>query len=120
MPTIGSAYCEHCKKQVVAKKKGCNHMLHLVLTLITAGFWLIIWLLCAITWDDWYCNECGGHVKLGSKEPKTRCPECNTVIPPESSFCPHCGKTTGLICPKCKTKNSANSIYCKNCGNKLG
>ncbi|MBR1944956.1 MAG: zinc ribbon domain-containing protein [Alphaproteobacteria bacterium] len=90
--SIGSAYCDHCKKQVLAKKKGCNHIIHAILSILTGGIWLIIWLLCAITWDDWYCSQCGEHVKLGSKGPEYRCPKCGALISSESSFCSNCGQ----------------------------
>ncbi|MFC4602626.1 hypothetical protein [Rhodococcus kronopolitis] len=29
-------------------KSGCNHTLHLILTLVTCGLWLPVWILCAI------------------------------------------------------------------------
>jgi hypothetical protein len=34
---------------VLVKGKKVNHILHLILSLITAGFWLIIWLLLVLT-----------------------------------------------------------------------
>ena len=34
---------------VLIKGKKVNHILHLILSLITAGFWLIVWLLLVIT-----------------------------------------------------------------------
>ena len=63
MAAVSSAYCSYCKKRVVAKKKGCNHVLHAALSFLTGGLWLGIWALCAITWDDWYCTQCGSKVK---------------------------------------------------------
>lgn len=63
---IGTGYCNVCKKQVRLMKKGTNHWLHLILTILTGGLWIIIWLFSAITWDDWYCVYCGKHIKLNS------------------------------------------------------
>ncbi len=34
--------------QQQVQKRGCNHLLHLVLTILTAGLWLPIWIICAI------------------------------------------------------------------------
>ena len=119
MPTVGTAYCEYCKKQVVARKKGCNHVLHAVLSLLTGGFWLIIWLLCVISCDDWYCTQCGRKVRLDSHEPDLRCKKCGSIIDKDADFCSNCGQSTGRVCSKCGTKNSNNSIFCSKCGNKL-
>lgn len=119
MPTVDTAYCNHCKKQVVTKKKGCNHVLHAILSLITGGVWLIIWLLCAITWDDWYCTECGQYVKVGSRAPENHCPKCKAVIEKDALFCPHCGTVLEKLCERCNTKNELNALFCKKCGEKL-
>ena len=41
-----------------SKAPRTNHLLHLFLTLITGGGWLIIWLLCgAVTMHQKYYNE---------------------------------------------------------------
>jgi hypothetical protein len=52
-------YCQTCEKQVLIKRKGTNHLLHLLLTLLTGGFWIIVWILCAIKVDVWRCSQCG-------------------------------------------------------------
>jgi len=31
-----------------AKIKGNNHILHVILSLITAGFWVPVWILCCV------------------------------------------------------------------------
>ncbi len=116
---IGTAYCEHCKKQVIAKKKECNHVLHAILSLITGGIWLIVWLLCAITCDDYYCTECGKHVKVGSEEPPCHCPKCKAIIEKDSLFCPHCGFQVEKRCKHCNEKNNLVAHFCKKCGKKL-
>lgn len=54
-----SGYCINCKKQVLIRRKKTSHLLHLILTLLTAGFWLIVWILAAITTDSWRCSQCG-------------------------------------------------------------
>jgi len=119
MAAVDSAYCAYCKKQVVARKKSCNHVLHVILSLITMGLWLPVWLICALVGDEWYCSQCGKSVRVGTHEPEFRCPECNSVIDADTMFCPHCGSPISLVCKKCNTKNSPGSSFCKNCGESL-
>ena len=94
---INTAYCEHCKKQIAAKKC-CNHVLHGILTLCTGGVWLIIWILAALADDNYRCIECGKKVKLGSTEPVNHCPECKAIIEKDALFCPHCGTAIEKLC----------------------
>lgn len=54
-----TGYCTQCNKQVLINKKGVNHILHLILTILTLGWWLIIWILLSISWGDWKCSQCG-------------------------------------------------------------
>jgi len=37
--------CKYCGKETVFIGKKTNHILHLVLTVLTGGFWAIIWAL---------------------------------------------------------------------------
>ena len=52
-------FCKHCNKYVETKRKGTSHVLHLILTIISLGTWLIIWLLCFIKIGGWRCTACG-------------------------------------------------------------
>lgn len=61
-----SKYCDYCGKQVLARRPGTNHILHLLLTLVTAGFWLIIWILISVKIGGWRCSVCGQSVNLNS------------------------------------------------------
>ena len=54
-----SGYCKDCERRVVVFRPRANHLLHLLLTLITAGLWLPIWLGLAIRIGGWRCAECG-------------------------------------------------------------
>jgi len=51
--------CEICNGSRVFVRPGTNHMLHLLLTILTAGFWLLIWIGCAVKFGGWKCSECG-------------------------------------------------------------
>jgi len=52
-------YCGNCQKQVLIRRKGTNHLLHLILTLLTGGLWAIVWVICAIKVNGWRCSQCG-------------------------------------------------------------
>lgn len=54
-----SRFCKCCQKQVLAIRPGTNHVLHLLLSLVTMGFWVIIWFLASIKFGGWRCSQCG-------------------------------------------------------------
>ncbi|MBD3261123.1 MAG: hypothetical protein GF334_05480 [Candidatus Altiarchaeales archaeon] len=37
-------YCQRCKQATMQESHKVNHMVHLLMSLITAGFWLPVWL----------------------------------------------------------------------------
>ena len=60
---VKGAHCVHCKKNVMAQANKPNHVLHLILTVITAGLWAIVWLLLAAgSSGNYRCTECGQKV----------------------------------------------------------
>lgn len=53
-------YCPHCARLVLATKRTPNHILHLLLTVLLFGFWLIVWFFVAVTSNEPYrCPICG-------------------------------------------------------------
>jgi hypothetical protein len=38
-----SRYCDTCGKQTLHTKETPNHILHLLLSIVTLGLWLIVW-----------------------------------------------------------------------------
>lgn len=54
-----SKWCKHCKAQVLATRPGTNHILHLLLSIVTCGLWIVIWVLSAIKIGGWRCTRCG-------------------------------------------------------------
>ncbi|MCR9096300.1 MAG: hypothetical protein NXI30_18900 [bacterium] len=52
-------YCGYCEKRVMVRRAGTNHILHLILTVLTAGLWLVIWAGSAIKAGGWRCPTCG-------------------------------------------------------------
>jgi len=57
-----SRWCRSCDSQVRAQRPGANHILHLLLSLITAGLWIPIWVLSCVRFGGWRCVFCGGRV----------------------------------------------------------
>ncbi|KON79399.1 hypothetical protein PA01_12710 [Azoarcus sp. PA01] len=54
-----SGLCKACGKRTVVFRKGTNHVLHLILTILTAGVWLIVWFGVSVKFGGWRCTECG-------------------------------------------------------------
>lgn len=52
------ATCKACRFNT-AMRPGANHLMHLVLSVLTGGLWLPVWLLCAIRFGGWTCVQCG-------------------------------------------------------------
>jgi hypothetical protein len=50
--------CEKCVKNTLHIQEVPNHLLHIVLTIITVGLWLIVWVL-FISKKDPQCTVCG-------------------------------------------------------------
>lgn len=59
---VSTGYCKVCAKQTKIARPGTNHILHLILTVITFGIWSVIWLLSAIKIGGWRCATCGARV----------------------------------------------------------
>lgn len=57
-----SKYCPHCKQRVLVVRPGANHIVHLLLTFLTCGLWLIVWILVAIRIGNWSCEQCGKKI----------------------------------------------------------
>lgn len=49
---LGRAKCTNCKKEVKTEAnvvhKKVNHILHLLLSILTAGIWIIVWILVSL------------------------------------------------------------------------
>jgi len=62
-----SAYCNVCGRQSLFAKPRINHILHLILSIVTFGFWLIVWIVLGITNSAKRprCVTCGSEMALG-------------------------------------------------------
>ena len=54
-----SGICEARNKSVMVRRKGTNHILHLILSLLTAGLWVIVWIMVSVKIGGWRCSQCG-------------------------------------------------------------
>lgn len=56
-----SSYCKTCGKQTLHTKQTPNHILHLLLSLVTLGLWLIVWLIIVVANSGKRprCSVCG-------------------------------------------------------------
>jgi hypothetical protein len=57
-----SHYCATCQRQTLHTKERVNHVLHLILSVLTVGLWLIVW----------------GALGLGNSAERTRCTVCGS------------------------------------------
>lgn len=54
-----SGVCKNCGESRKVERKTANHILHLILSILTAGLWLVVWLLITIQIGGWRCSTCG-------------------------------------------------------------
>lgn len=54
-------FCRECNLYRPFEKERINHILHLILTILTIGFWFPVWCLCGLSraLEPWRCRECG-------------------------------------------------------------
>jgi hypothetical protein len=54
-------FCASCQTMRLGEKEGINHVLHLLLSIVTCGVWLIVWLLLALanSMSPFRCTQCG-------------------------------------------------------------
>lgn len=52
-------FCRDCNKNTLFTRAGTSHVLHLIMTIITVGVWLIFWIGSCIKFGGWSCTQCG-------------------------------------------------------------
>ncbi len=97
-----SGYCSHCDKNVLCRAQTPNHILHLILSIVTSGVWLIIWAILCIRAKEWHCSQCGHKItksfgdetgSVGSHVKKIReCPYCGAKNRGDDISCLRCSK----------------------------
>ena len=56
-----SRKCKHCKERRMVVMQAPNHILHLLLSIVTAGIWLIPWILMIFVPRSFRCSVCGSR-----------------------------------------------------------
>ena len=70
MERVKSSHCEVCQAQRRFTRQTPNHALHIILTIVTAGIWLIPYIVIALTSPSHFtCVQCGSKL-LSSWEKK--------------------------------------------------
>lgn len=60
-------FCKHCDKMTMHIRPATSHILHLLLSVVTMGIWVPVWLLIGISnsMEKGKCSVCGcGHGML--------------------------------------------------------
>ena len=58
----GDRFCNQCQKQVLTQKNTPSHILHLLLSVITVGLWVVVWILISVASGTHRCSECGQRI----------------------------------------------------------
>lgn len=61
MKKVQLRYCKHCDATMPCEKRSPNHVLHIILSVLTIGLWLVVYALMAIesSGHSWRCQKCG-------------------------------------------------------------
>ncbi len=68
-------YCPHCQKNVLAVGKTPNHVLHLILTILTFGLWGVVWVISTLSSIGGFrCTQCGNVASTNYRPPGQKKP----------------------------------------------
>jgi len=59
-------YCGRCRRSTMAYRPSASHILHLLLTILTGGIWLIVWFGSCVRVGGWKCGTCGKQNSSGA------------------------------------------------------
>ena len=121
-----SKFCKTCNKQVLARRKGVNHILHLILSICTIGWWIIIWILVVISniirVGEWRCSVCGkicwtiGETSVGITDVFKSTKSVDGVTESHQDSTPD---QTKVFCSQCGEPNTKDNGFCAKCGKAL-
>lgn len=96
-------WCDLCQCETLHIQPSTSHLLHLVLSVLTMGFWLPVWFIVARNnATQGKCSQCGrefgafgsrrgGSTRGPTPETHVKCPDCAELIMKEARVCKHCG-----------------------------
>jgi predicted RNA-binding Zn-ribbon protein involved in translation (DUF1610 family) len=70
---------------------------------------------CIYCGNEHLVRKHGGEISLEQSNVWS-CPQCGTLTPPGTSFCPKCGFAIARNCPNCKHRIYSNAVFCPECG----
>lgn len=91
----GPRFCPHCERRVSARRRTPSHLLHLILSLVSFGLWLPVWLIVAIGAGSghWLCSVCGSATRPLARDDDAvkHCPRCAEPVRAAAVACRYCG-----------------------------
>ena len=59
MSHFSQGHCPACDKKVLAVKTPVNHILHAIISFVSCGMWLFIWVIAVLLSDasPWRCHD---------------------------------------------------------------
>ena len=61
MSVYKQKFCRNCTKNVLAVANNPKHVMHFILTILTIGLWIIVWVLATML-KTFRCPDCGSKV----------------------------------------------------------
>lgn len=99
-----TAHCKNCQSETIHERPSTSHVLHLLLSVITVGLWIPVWILVALSnSNQGLCLTCGrkvgafgsgsgGHKNvIPTPDTHVKCPDCAELVRREARVCKHCG-----------------------------
>lgn len=59
MQNVSVKFCNNCGHGVLAVRNPISHAFHLLMTILTAGMWFMVWLWIIFSPRPWRCVTCG-------------------------------------------------------------
>ena len=52
-------FSDRCGCRSLHFRRAIDHVLHLLITVVSGGMWALVWIYLALNRDQWKCEECG-------------------------------------------------------------